>query len=236
MKRIAVNMDPIALIRNVFTKDIPDPAHMVVLAELGGAESIVCCLREDNKTVSERDIKIIKEISKTHLNVRCGVDAESIRKLLTIKPDMITFVAIDSKSVIEPQTVDLESFAETIGNLTADLRANDILSSAFIEPDINLVRLASKVELDYIEINTLPYSRAEDLDQQVAELENLNNVVIAANKLGMGVNASGGLNQEVMRDLVKISFLEDMVAGEALIVKSLAIGLEQAVRDFSSLI
>lgn len=236
MSRLAVNIDPIALIRNTFTKDIPDPAHMVVLAEMGGAESIVCHLREDLRTVNERDVRVMKEISKTHLNVRCNVDPESIRKLLTIKPDMITFVTSDSTTSLESTPVDLETFAETIRNLTADLRANDIMSSARITSDINLVKLASKLELDYVEIDTTSYAVAEDLDEEIAEIEQINAIVIAANKLGMGVNAGGGINQENIKDISKIPFIEDLVVGEAIVVKSLAIGFEHAVRDFAGLI
>ena len=236
MSRLAVNIDPIALIRNSFTKDIPDPAHMVVLAEMGGAESIVCHLREDLKTVNERDVRVMLEVAKTHFNVRCNVDAEIIRKLLTIKPDMITFVASDSRTSIESQPVKLDSYAETIGNITADLRANDIMSSVLISPDINLVKIASRLELDYVEIYTQHYASSEDLDQQISELEEINNIAIAANKLGMGVNAGGGLNQENLRDLAKIQYLEDLIVGNAVVVKSLAIGFEHAVRDFASLI
>ena len=236
MSRLAVNIDPIALIRNTFTKDIPDPAHMVVLAEMGGAESIVCHLREDLRTVNERDVRVMKEISKTHLNVRCNVDPESIRKLLTIKPDMITFVTTDSTTSLESTPVDLETFAETIRNLTADLRANDIMSSARIASDMNLVKIASKLDLDYVEIDTTHYATAEDLDEEIAEIEQLNAIVIAANKLGMGVNAGGGINQENIKDISKIQFIEDLVVGDAIVVKSLAIGFEHAVRDFAGLI
>jgi pyridoxine 5-phosphate synthase len=208
---------------------------MVVLAELGGAESIVCHLREDLRTVNERDVRVMQEIKKTHLNVRCSVDAELIRKLLTIKPDMITFVSPDPKDALGIKPVDLDTYGDTIGNLTADLRANDIISSALIEPDINLVKIAHRMELDYIEITTRPYALAEDLDQQIAELEEINNIVIAANKLGMGVNAGGGLNQENLRDLAKIQYIDDLIVDEAIVVKSLAIGFEHAVRDFASL-
>ena len=236
MSRLAVNIDPIALIRNSFTKDTPDPAHMVVLAEMGGAESIVCHLREDLRTVNERDVRVMKEISKTHLNVRCNVDPESIRKLLTIKPDMITFVTSDSTTSLESTPVDLEAFAETIRNLTADLRANDIMSSVRIAPDINLIKLASKLELDYVEIDTSNYATAEDLHEEIAEIEQINAVVIAANKLGMGVNAGGGINQENIKDIAKIHLIEDLVVGDAIVVKSLAIGFEHAVRDFAGLI
>jgi len=236
MSRLAVDVDPIGLIRNTFLSDIPDPAQAVVLAEMGGAESIVCYLRDDFRTVSERDVRVLKEICKSHLNIRCNINADMIRKLMTIKPDMVTFVAPDAKSVSDPQPVDIETYGDTIANLTADLRTNDIISCVMLPCDANLIRIASKLEVDYIEFDVRSYANAEDLDGEIAELENLNTLVLAANKLGMGVNVSGGLNQDNIRELTKIDLLEDIIVGKPLAAKALAIGLEHATRDFANLL
>ena len=236
MSRLAVDVDPIALIRNTFLSDFPDPAQAVVLAEMGGAESVVCYLRDDFRTVSERDVRVLKEICKTHLNVRSNINADMIRKLMTIKPDMVTFVSADSKSASDPQPVDIETYGDTIANLTADLRTNDILSGVMLPCDANLIRVASKLEVDYIELDVRTYTEAEDLDGQIAELENINTLVLAASKLGMGVNVSGGLDRDNIRDLIKIELLEDLIVGKPLAAKALAIGLEHATRDFANLL
>jgi pyridoxine 5-phosphate synthase len=92
------------------------------------------------------------------------------------------------------------------------------------------------LEVDYIEINARKYTSAEDLDEQIAELESINSLVIAANKLGMGVNISGGISQENISELAKTPYLDDIIVANSLIVKALAIGFEQAVRDFVSVI
>lgn len=236
MSRLAVDIDPVAMIRNFFMDTIPDPVHLVVLAELGGAESIVCYYRDDMKSVNERDINIFREIVKSHLNVRCNIQGENIRKLLKIKPDMITFVASDNTNNTEPAPLNLDSHSDTLSNLNADLRANEIATSVLIETDINQVKLAGKLEFDYIEIFANEYAMAEDLDHQLAELENINSLVLAANRLGMGVNISCGLDHENISDLAKIPFLDDVIVGKALVVKSLAIGYEQAVRDFINIL
>ena len=126
---------------------IPDPTHLVVLAELGGAESIVCYYRDDMKSVSERDINIFREIVKSHLNVRCNIQGDNIRKLLKTKPDMITFVASGNTDSTEPAPLNLDSHSDTLSNLNADLRANEIATSVLIETDINQVKLAGKLEI-----------------------------------------------------------------------------------------
>jgi pyridoxine 5-phosphate synthase len=234
MARIAVDIDPVAIIRNLFGQKVPDPAHVVVLAELGGAESIICYLREDLKSVNERDVRIIRELVTSHLNVRTAIDGENVRKLLKIKPDMVTFVMAGSPNAFLPKSLILEEHVDSLSTYIADFRANNIASSVLIEPEMNQVKLAAKLELDYIELCAENYIIAEDMDTQLAELENLNSIVLAANRLGLGVNASGNLSQENLSDLSKISHLDDLVVNTTLLVKALSIGVEQAVRDFIS--
>ena len=237
MSRLGIDIDPVAIIRNIFTdEDIPDPAHISVLAEMGGAESIVCCLREDIRSVNERDVRVLKEIVKTHLNIRSTITDDTVRKLLKIKPDMITFVSSGAETSLLPAPVNPEDYAVSLSDYIADARANNIATGIFIEPDIDSIKLAGKLEVDYIEINAKKYTSAENLDEQIAELESINSLVIAANKLGMGVNISGGINQENISELAKTPYLDDLIVANSLIVKALAIGFEQAVRDFVSVI
>ncbi len=236
MSRLGIDIDPAAIIRNIFAEDIPDPAHLSVLGEMGGAESVICFLREDKKSVNERDVRILKEIVKTHLIVRTTITEDTVRKLLKIKPDMITFVTDGAETSILPGTVNLEEYVGPLSDYIADARANNIATSVYIEPDLNLVKMAGKLEFDYIELSAKSYTKSHDLDEQLAELEAINTLVIASNKLGMGVNISSGINQENIRDLAKIPFLDDIIVSNSLMVKALAIGFEQAVRDFVSLI
>jgi pyridoxine 5-phosphate synthase len=236
MSRLGIDIDPVALIRNIFTEDIPDPTHLSVLGEMGGAESIVGFLREDIRSINERDVSVLKEIVKTHLNIRTTINDETVRKLLKIKPDMITFVSEDKEISILPTTVNLDEYAGTLSDYIADARANNIATSVFIEPNLQIIKQAGKLEFDYLEINVKLFTTANDLDQQVAELELLNSLVIAANKLGMGVNISGGITQENIKELAKIHYLDDIIVSNSLLVKALAIGFEHAVRDFVNII
>ncbi len=236
MSRLGIDIDPVALIRNIFAEEIPDPTHLSVLGEMGGAESIIGFLREDIRSINERDVSVLKEIVKTHLNIRTTINDETVRKLLKIKPDMITFVSEDKETSILPTTVNLDEYAGTLSDYIADARANNIATSVFIEPNLQTIKQAGKLEFDYLEINAKLFTTANDLDQQVAELESLNSLVIAANKLGMGVNISGGITQENIKELAKIHYLDDIIVSNSLMVKALAIGFEHAVRDFVNFI
>jgi pyridoxine 5-phosphate synthase len=149
---------------------------------------------------------------------------------------MVTFVSSSPETSLLPGTVNLEEYSTSLSGYIADARANEIATSVFIEPNIGTIKQAGKLEFDYIELNAKLYTSADDLDQQIAELEELNTLVIAANKLGMGVNISAGISQENIGELAKIHFLDDIIVANSLLVKALAIGFEQAVRDFVSII
>jgi pyridoxine 5-phosphate synthase len=235
MSRLALDIDPIALIRNVFGGHTPDPIQACVLSEIGGIESIICYFRSDLKTINERDLQLLNEVVKTHFNVRSDINEQIIKKLLKIKPGMVTFVESGNSSLIQPEPIYIENHFEALRDSIADLRVNDIACSVLIEPDIENVKNAGKLEFDYVEFEVSAYANADNLDEELAELENINSLAAAANKLGMGVNVSGPITAANIGDISKIPFIEDIVIGKAILDKALAVGIENAVRDFINL-
>lgn len=236
MRRIALDIDPIAYIRNIMRSKEPDPISATIMAELGGAESIVCYLRDDLATVKERDVKLFKEIVKTHLSVRTNLTEENIRKLIALKVDMITVVAPGEVKTIEPLPISLEAYSSQLQNYVAELRSNNILSSALIEPTISEVKNAGKLEFDYVELDATSMSNAPDMESEIIAIENISSMCMAANKLGMGVNISGKISYDNIREIAALDYIEDIIVGKPIISKSIFIGLEQALRDMQALI
>lgn len=236
MHRLALDIDPVAYIRNILGGTSPDPIHIVVLAELGGAESIVCYYRDDLKTVNERDVNLFREVVKSYLNIRTNLTEKNVRNLLTVKPDMVTFVAPGEVSSVAPTSLDLETYASQLRNYIAELRSNNILSSILINPDIQQIKLAGKLEFDYVELNSSHLSSVTDMDSEMAILDEIAGFALAANKIGMGVNISGDIGYDNIRELSGIDYLEDIIVGKPIFNKSLLIGFEQAVRDIITLL
>ena len=236
MRRLALDIDPIAFVRNNLGQSEPDPVSAIVMAELGGAEAIVCYLRDDQLTAKPRDVKLFREIVKTHLTVRSNLSDETVRNLISMKVDMITFVSPGQKNTIEPNALSVETYASQLQNYIAELRSNNILSSILIEPNINEIKNAGRLEFDYVELDASAFSRATDMDSELEALGNLNSLSMAANKLGMGVNISGGLDYDNIRELSQIEYLEDIVIGKPVLSKAVFIGIEQALRDLQILI
>lgn len=231
MRRLALDIDPVAYVRNLLGNNDPDPIQALILAELGGAESIVCYLRDDLKTVNERDITLFRQVVKSYLNVRTNLTEENIRKLIRIKPDMITFVAPGDISSVEADAINLDTYASQLEKYITELRSNNILSAVLVDPDISQIKLAGRLEFDYVELKANSLTEAQDMGNEIQAIENLSGLVMASGKLGLGVNISGGIGYDNLRDISEINFIEDIVIGKPIFTKALAIGFEQAVRD-----
>jgi len=145
-------------------------------------------------------------------------------------------VAPGDLKTLEPEPLDVDLYTKQLEDSIIELHTNEILASVLIAPDINQIKLAGKMGFDYVELDARGLASAEDMDSEVAFLEELDNLSIAANKMGMGVNISGGIGYDNIRDIVKMEYVEDIVVGKPLFSKSLAIGFEQAVRDLIALI
>jgi pyridoxine 5-phosphate synthase len=236
MKRLALDIDSIAYVRNLMRSKEPDPVSCSIMAELGGAESVVCYLRDDHGTVKERDVRLLKELIKTHLTVRTNLNEENIRKLIAFKIDMITFVAPGDLKTIEPVPLSLDTYASQLQTYIAELRSNNILSSVLIDPTIAEVKEAAKLEFDYIEFDATSLTKSQDMESEYEILDNIAGLSLAANKLGMGINISGGIGYDNIKDVSTIDFIEDIVVGKPVFSKAMFIGVEQAVRDMQALL
>jgi len=72
MARLAVNVDHVATIRQARGLEDPDPVLAAGLAELAGADGIICHLREDRRHINDRDLRLLRETVKTKLNMDGG--------------------------------------------------------------------------------------------------------------------------------------------------------------------
>ncbi len=236
MQRIAFDVDPIALIRNTMGATEPDPVNATIMAEIGGAESIVCYFRDDEKTVTQRDLRLLNELVKTHLNVRVNLTEERIRQLIALKVDMVTFVAPGEVNSLKPAPLSIDSYGTALQNYVAELRSNNILTSVLISPELSEIKGAGKLEFDYIELDASALGDADDMAAEVDLLENLSGLMLAAGKLGLGINISGAIGYDNLRDIAELSYIEDIIVAEPIVNKALFIGIEHAVRDLNSLL
>jgi len=236
MVRLGVNVDHVATIREARKGKEPDPVAAAVLAELAGADGIVCHLREDRRHIKDRDLKRLKEVVKTHLNMEMAPTDEMVKIAIEVLPDMVTLVPERRQEVTTEAGLDVASNADSLKDVIATLRAHNIVVSLFIDPDIHQVKAAAKVGADYVELHTGTYANAEDYNVIIEELEKIKSMALAASKLGLGVSAGHGLNYQNVRDIARAEKIEELNIGHSIVARAVLVGMDRAVRDMLALI
>ncbi len=236
MVRLGVNVDHIATIREARRGREPDPIAGAVLAELAGADGIVCHLREDRRHIKDRDLTLLRQIVRTHLNLEMAATDDMVKKAISVLPDMVTLVPERRQEITTEGGLDVTANFEYLEAITSTLRANNIVVSFFIDPDIYQIKAVAKLGADYVELHTGAYANAEDLNQVVEELERIRSMAMAASKFGLGVSAGHGLNYQNVVDVARIKEVEELNIGHSIVSRAVLTGMEKAVRDMIGLI
>jgi pyridoxine 5-phosphate synthase len=236
MVRLGVNVDHVATLREARKGKMPDPVAAAVIAEMAGAHGIICHLREDRRHIKDKDLYLLKEMVKTHLNMEMAPTDEMVKIATEVVPDMVTLVPERREELTTEGGLDVIANFEYLQEAIMILRANNIVVSLFIAPEINQIKAAARVKADYVELHTGVYAGAESLNTVADELEKVRAMALAASKLGLGVSAGHGLNYQNVREVATIPQMEELNIGHAIVAKAVMVGVERAVREMLELI
>jgi pyridoxine 5-phosphate synthase len=230
MVRLGVNVDHVATIREARKTYEPDPVSAAVAAEMAGADQITAHLREDRRHIQNRDIRLIREVAKTALNLEMAATAEMQEIALALKPDSVCVVPEKREEVTTEGGLDLVGASDNVSELVATLKDADIVVAAFIDPAMDQIQQAARLGFDAIEIHTGAYANAAP-PAQPAEIEKVRSAAETARRLGLRVHAGHGLNYHNTAAILDIDEIEELNIGHAIIARAVFIGLERAVRD-----
>ncbi|HLV30886.1 MAG TPA: pyridoxine 5'-phosphate synthase [Chitinispirillaceae bacterium] len=236
MATLGVNVDHIATIRQARTESEPDPVQAAVLAELAGASGITAHLREDRRHIQDRDIYILKQVVKTHLNLEMAPVTEMVNIAVDVLPYMVTLVPEKRQEKTTEGGLPVREREKELAEIVENFRSHNILVSLFIDPDINVVKAAKKTGATHIELHTGYYANSSGITAISEELGKLKDCAMAANKLGLHINAGHGLNYRNVGAVAQIDYIEELNIGHSIIARASLSGMESAVRDMIALI
>ncbi|MBI5181986.1 MAG: pyridoxine 5'-phosphate synthase [Nitrospirae bacterium] len=236
MARLAVNIDHVATLREARKGIEPDPIFAAVLAELGGADGIIVHLREDKRHIQERDLKLLREIVKTKLNLEMAATQEMVKIALDIRPDIATIVPERRQELTTEGGLEVALNKDHLKAIILLLHDGGIKVSLFIDPDMDQIKAAHKISTDYIEIHTGRYANAKLQGDQDAEFEKIVNVCKITQKLGIGIAAGHGLNYQNVKRLAGLKEIEEFNIGHSIVSKAVLVGMERAVSEMKELV
>lgn len=236
MARLGIDVSDVAILRETEKSVVPEPVTAAIYAEMGGADGIVCTVQETLQPVTERDVQMLKEMVKTHLNLYLPPSEKAINLGLSVSPDMITLIPGKKPGSTPGGGLDVMGREAELSRIIQDIRAQNIVVSLLIEPVVHQIKSAAKIGADYVELHMGGYAAAADLNERADYIENISSLAVAASKLGLGVSASQKLDYYNVSDIAQIQQIEEINIGHAVMSRALWMGMEQAVRDMVALV
>ena len=154
MKRLGVNIDHIATLRNARGEIHPDPCFAASEVVRMGADSVTIHLREDRRHINDLDAKKICKSKKILVNLEISMNDIIVRNALKIKPDYICIVPENRKEVTTEGGLNLTKNKNKLIRIIKNFKKKKIRTSLFINPTIKDIKLSKEFDVDCIEIHT----------------------------------------------------------------------------------
>lgn len=231
MPTLGVNIDHIATIRQARRTVEPDPVAAAVLAELGGADGITVHLREDRRHIQDRDVRLLRQTVRSHLNLEMAATDEMVAIALDIKPDYVTLVPEKREELTTEGGLDIAGQTTRLAEIVDKLQSTNIPVSLFIDADDSQIEASVKVDAQFIELHTGQYAEADSEIRRKQELASLAKGCEQAIKAGLRVNAGHGLTYWNVYPVACLPGMEELNIGHTIISRAALVGLERAVRE-----
>lgn len=235
MAMLCVNIDHVATLRQARKGVEPEPVHAAGIVEMAGSTGVTVHLREDQRHIQERDVRLIRQIVQGHLNLEMAATPTMAEKALDLGPDIATLVPERREEVTTEGGLDVHGRLSEVRDVTARLREAGIAVSLFIDPETAQIEAARRAGADQVEFHTGQYS----LTRGAAQREQLLKLYAASEQAlrqGLVVNAGHGLNYLNVLPVAAIPGMRELNIGHSILSRAVFDGLRQAVADMAEMI
>jgi pyridoxine 5-phosphate synthase len=227
--RLGVNIDHIATIRNARGGIHPDPVQGALIAQKSKADGITLHLREDRRHIRDEDLIRIKKIIKLPINLEMAPTQEMLKIAIKTKPHAVCIVPEKRQEITTEGGLDIIKYQTLLASMIKQLHENKIKVSLFVDPDLNQINIAKKINANIIEIHTGEYCKAKG-KKQIEQFNLIKQMAIHANKIGLECHAGHGLDYKTAKKIASINQIVELNIGHFLIGEAIFIGLENAIK------
>ncbi len=238
MKRdilLGVNIDHIATLREARGTLYPDPVQAAMDAEEAGADGITLHMREDLRHIKARDVRIIKSVLQTRMNLELAVTESMLEFAEEIKPEHTCLVPEKREELTTEGGLDVISHYQAVEKAVFRLSRMGSEVSLFIDPDFKQIEAAKAIGAPAIELHTGCYADAKNEETRLHELNRIRQAAHYAASLNIVVNAGHGLHYHNVKPIACIDVINELNIGHAIIARALFCGLKEAVRHMRQL-
>jgi pyridoxine 5-phosphate synthase len=231
---LGVNIDHVATLRQARRAHAPDPVHAALAAEQAGADGITLHLREDRRHIQDRDVRVLRGLLQTRMNLEMAVTDEMLGIAAEVRPADCCLVPEKRSELTTEGGLDVAGQAARIRAATAGLAAAGVRVALFIDPEPAQIEAAAASGAPAVELHTGAYAEATG-GARATELERLASGARLAARLGLEVHAGHGLDYHNVQPVAAIPEIVELNIGHAIVARALFTGLAAAVRDMKAL-
>jgi pyridoxine 5-phosphate synthase len=242
MIELGVNIDHVATVRQARKTYEPDPAWAAVEAHLGGADGITVHLREDRRHIQDADVHRLRDLTQIKLNFEMAATDEMVGFACDLRPEMAMLVPEGRHEVTTEGGLDIVAQEVRLREVIARLADAGIVTSVFIDAEIDQIKAAARIGARVCEVHTGPYAHAfhekgrdAEAPAVLAEIDKIRKAGQTIRQLGMRFNAGHALNYYNVQPIARLAGIRELHIGHAIVSRALFAGLREAVSEMKQL-
>jgi len=236
MRRLGVNIDHVATIRNARGTSHPDPVSIAKHVMECGAHSITIHLREDRRHIRDLDVIEICKNKKIITNLEISLNDDVLKIALKNKPNFVCIVPEKRKEVTTEGGLNLSKNISKISKIIKKFKKKKIRTSLFIDPNPKDIKIAKELDADCIELHTGKISDLiKNKKNYTHEYKKIKKCCILGKKIGLEIHAGHGLDYKTTSILSKLKEIEEFNIGHFIIGESIVHGIKNTIKKFKKI-
>lgn len=229
-------MDHVATIREAMQLPIPDPVAVALRAEAAGADSIGIYLREDHRTVTERDVRLLRQAIHGRLVLHMAATSEMVGMALEVKPERVVVMPDMREDGTLDAGMDVTVNTKLLFETVDTLQSSGISVGVCVAAQPDLIKMVHQARANWVQIHAGRLRSATSAATQTQELNRIVDSIKMAHRLRLHIAVGHGLDHRLIKLFSGLSEIDEFCIGRGLISQALLVGMETAVRDLVGLI
>jgi pyridoxine 5-phosphate synthase len=234
MTKLSVNINKFATLRNSRGGNNPDVIKTAINAQTFGADGITLHPRPDERHIRYADVREIKKIITTELNIEGNpTEQKFVDLVLETLPDQVTLVPDALGQLTSNHGWDTIKNKAYLIDIISLFKKSGIRVSIFVDPDLKMIEGAASAGSDRIELYTESYAKEYALGNGIPSVNIFLQAALLAKQLGMGLNAGHDLDLQNLKLFKQtIPFLDEVSIGHALVCDAIYLGFENTIQMY----
>ena len=234
MKRLGVNIDHIATLRNARGSFHPNILLAAQLAIKYGADSITIHLREDRRHIKDKDLEKLSKYKNIPINLEIAANTQMLKIALKNKPNFVCIVPEKRKEITTEGGLNLSKHYSIIKKIILKLQESKIRTSLFINPSVKNIKLSKDLNAECVELHTGKLSNLIKSNKNFTkEFKKIKNCSKLGNSIGLEIHAGHGMDYKTINILNKIKEIKEFNIGHFIIGEAISIGLKNVIKKIN---